>query len=462
LRAGWQRGVAQWGVLGEGGDWAAVAGDMTTEDTTSASTRHVPLQRVSSELSDMPLPLPLPLKRPKLDGLPHRPASNISKLPQRSRHNSLYYANVFVKNMHDGRIFIDDPALAEWSVDAMGIIRRQLYRAANGMVVLPYSENWAEGDDAIATEASGSGSFLFKSYSDDEPPLLPYEKDTPHRKFPLWASLSPRSMPPVDDLFETEQQQQIEQRMTISDLPLMVSEVSDLLSVMENVMNIQRARRLEKLKPPRWLRRNWYMSAVAAPAVAYLCFKMRANGYGWEVVKNVAQKIMSFFREHVTEPLSAMYVVSGLVFVYDILSHCIYTVRTFSESSQPLLLLYNLSFLVFSIADLLKGTENISDREARKVTIDNLKIMIQNWLDDNYPNMPAAERAMRAQAMDISLIEAKKSESLNSIYEINNVIRMSFIEAQFIKKVRPSYFIAFKQVLLLGSSLYMIHSYLFA
>jgi hypothetical protein len=64
--------------------------------------------------------------------------------------------------------------------------------------------------------------------------------------------------------------------------------------------------------------------------------------------------------------------------------------------------------------------------------------MIHSWLDDNYPSMPAEERAMRAQAMDISLIEAKKSESLKSIYEINNVIRMSFIEAQFIKKVRSS------------------------
>lgn len=62
--------------------------------------------------------------------------------------------------------------------------------------------------------------------------------------------------------------------------------------------------------------------------------------------------------------------------------------------------------------------------------------MIDSWLDDNYPDMPAAERAMRAEAMDISLIEAKKSESLSSMFEINNVIRMSFIEAQFIKKVR--------------------------
>ena len=26
LRAGWQRGVAQWGVLGDGGEWAPVAG----------------------------------------------------------------------------------------------------------------------------------------------------------------------------------------------------------------------------------------------------------------------------------------------------------------------------------------------------------------------------------------------------------------------------------------------------
>jgi hypothetical protein len=297
LRAGWQRGVAQWGVLGEGGEWAAVSGFDGTMAT--GDTRHAPLKRVSSELSDMPLPL----EQSKLDNLPHHPASNVSKLPQISRHNSLYYANVFVKNMHDGRIFTDDPALAEWSVDAMGIIRRQLYRAANGMAILPYSENWAEGDDAI----EGSGSFLFESSSHM---AFPYEKDKPNRKFPLWASLSPR-MSPVDESSQTEQQR-IEQRMTISDLPLMVAEVSDLLSVMEDVIYIQRARRLEKLKPPRWLRRNWYMSAVAAPVVAYLGFKMRANADGWDVVKNVAQKIISFFREHVTEPLSAMYVDSGV------------------------------------------------------------------------------------------------------------------------------------------------------
>ena len=61
--------------------------------------------------------------------------------------------------------------------------------------------------------------------------------------------------------------------------------------------------------------------------------------------------------------------------------------------------------------------------------------MIRSWLDENYPSMAMEERARRAEEMDMSLIESKKTESLKTIYEINNVIRMSFIEAQFIKKV---------------------------
>lgn len=40
-----------------------------------------------------------------------------------------------------------------------------------------------------------------------------------------------------------------------------------------------------------------------------------------------------------------------------------------------------------------------------------------------------------AEAMDVSLIENKKEESMKTFYEINNVIRMSFIEMQYMKKV---------------------------
>lgn len=37
--------------------------------------------------------------------------------------------------------------------------------------------------------------------------------------------------------------------------------------------------------------------------------------------------------------------------------------------------------------------------------IESLKRMIRAWLDENYPKMEAHDRAARAEAMDISLIE---------------------------------------------------------
>ena len=40
-----------------------------------------------------------------------------------------------------------------------------------------------------------------------------------------------------------------------------------------------------------------------------------------------------------------------------------------------------------------------------------------------------------AEAMDVSMVERKKEESMKTFYEINNVVRMSFIEMQYMKKV---------------------------
>ncbi len=67
--------------------------------------------------------------------------------------------------------------------------------------------------------------------------------------------------------------------------------------------------------------------------------------------------------------------------------------------------------------------------------MDILKKMIRAWLDEYYPDMPDAERNKMAETMDVSLIETKKEESMKTFYEINNVIRMSFIEMQYMKKV---------------------------
>jgi hypothetical protein len=69
--------------------------------------------------------------------------------------------------------------------------------------------------------------------------------------------------------------------------------------------------------------------------------------------------------------------------------------------------------------------------------IESLKKMIRSWLDDTYPEMPETSRIDMAESMDISLVERKKEESMKTFYEINNVIRMSFIEMQYMKKVCP-------------------------
>lgn len=67
--------------------------------------------------------------------------------------------------------------------------------------------------------------------------------------------------------------------------------------------------------------------------------------------------------------------------------------------------------------------------------MDSLKKMIKSWLDDTYPEMPGEKRTQMAENMDCSLIEVRKEESMKTFYEINNVVRMSFIEMQYMKKV---------------------------
>jgi hypothetical protein len=83
----------------------------------------------------------------------------------------------------------------------------------------------------------------------------------------------------------------------------------------------------------------------------------------------------------------------------------------------------------------LKGRESFSDKKARMDAIETLKKMIRSWLDETVPTMLESERASMADAMDVSLIEQKKEESMKTFYEINSVVRMSFIEMQYMKKV---------------------------
>jgi hypothetical protein len=80
----------------------------------------------------------------------------------------------------------------------------------------------------------------------------------------------------------------------------MVKEVSGLLDVMEDVMDLQRAHRLDKLKPPSWLRQNWFLTAQGAPCFVYAIYSLAITGDGFFLVRYAAEKILDFFKELLT------------------------------------------------------------------------------------------------------------------------------------------------------------------
>ena len=258
--------MAQWGFLGDGGEWAAVPGFDGTMSSQEELISPAPFRRVTSDMMDENIPPP---RKPQLPSVP--PVSRVSNLPdQQVSSNSMYYTSLSVKNYHDGNIVVDDPSLVAWSIDAFSLIRRQLNRASQGRVLLPCTENW-----------SGINKHVGASFEEDD-------NSASESTLPKWAD------------------SKLNQSVFISDLPLLVSEVKELLDAIHPIMGMQRDRRMEKLKQPNWLRRNWYLGACAAPPLTFLIYRMRRDGAGWTFLKYTTQKLVNFFTEHVVEPVLAM------------------------------------------------------------------------------------------------------------------------------------------------------------
>ena len=159
LRAGWQRGVEKWGVLGQGGEWAAVAGGDGGMEESTRSLHERGDSSLSRESS-----AGAPQGRSMRDYYSLGLSSSIDNeksmriLGPQSRRRSTYYgqAEVMVKNTRGGRIERDDPALAAWTVDALRVIRDQLYKAGNTSLQLPYYENWKDEVDHFARKSSNN------------------------------------------------------------------------------------------------------------------------------------------------------------------------------------------------------------------------------------------------------------------------------------------------------------------
>ena len=75
------------------------------------------------------------------------------------------------------------------------------------------------------------------------------------------------------------------------------------------------------------------------------------------------------------------------------------------------------------------------DHKARLEAIASLKNMLKSWLDENYYYLDENDRKRRAESMDMSLVEARKAEDMQTLFEFNNLVWTSMIEMQFMKKV---------------------------
>lgn len=338
---------------------------------------------------------------------------------------------------------MDREVLAVWSVDAMRVVRDQLYRAASvgrGSGVrereLPFVDHWPCETRFFRGE-HGSGGGGGGDCSDDRRNAACAFGG----ELPIWATEDVISEQPSrvsqaaadeatcvrneetkpastaadvakdasgrsneDDGTTSQQQSQPTTTtatsppssvVTISDLPRMANEVSSLLASMKLHLERQRKRRLDRLRPPSRIRRHWYIAAFGLPTILYVAYKVASERGGLSLMmKEVYEKAGDIYRDHVSEPLVSIYT------------------ELFTKS----------------------GRLDVTDRKAREDAIASLKKMIRSWLDESFPKMPVEEKIKIANSMDISLIENQKEESIKNFFELNNVVRMSLIEMQFIKK----------------------------
>ena len=343
LRAGWQRGVAQWGVLGQGGQWATVQGTyVMTEDTAAVAAESLrqgvtnisPGERRSSYGQDLSqslesmsvLPPARPISRIGMVNEPHpNRKANQPKSADRKAWNREkgYYASVFVRNEDNGRIHMDDAALAEWSVDAMALIRNLLERASNGEVTLPFEHHWKPNsrnlhedktsNEALSETSSQHGELIIEEEAEREVELAGEkggEGFDSHRHLPVWAKWVPKQS--LGNSMEVERSDDgtpimhNEENVVISNLPLMAAEVSELLNSIEDIMSSQRNRRMKKLRPPSMFRRRWYLTAFGLPIGTYLIHHLVTNGYASKLINTTKLQLYKFFQEHVVQPFMAM------------------------------------------------------------------------------------------------------------------------------------------------------------
>ena len=170
-----------------------------------------------------------------------------------------------------GRIVIDQDAQVVWSIDAMRVVRDQLYRASLGVKALPHTSNWPR-------EA--------KHFCYDEEEFV----NSDESDLPVWAGVyneidaaraeadfnldSFRGTEGIEQCTDKNSRCRGSTSTVITDLQKMSDEVASLLQTIEVSLYQQRSRRLDRLRPPNRLRRDWYVFAIGIPAAMYIGYKL--------------------------------------------------------------------------------------------------------------------------------------------------------------------------------------------
>jgi hypothetical protein len=313
LRASWKSGVASWGVLGQGGQWEPVSGFQKPTSEVETEARHLQLEessgpakpqraqrRMSSDIVP-PISTP-PTPRPMNPSL-LRGSSRIGAgkcFPHGQQYKSSPSTALYVRNTDSGEIFVDDPSVInEWAVASIALVRAQLYRAANGTYNIPFESNW---------HLPGS---LDQSVMIDSTEQWDYQE---LHRLPVWARRvnNQEEVYSDDQVEDNEAKDEIKRSnigcnfLVISSISSMTEEVSGLVDAMEDVMTIQRQRRLIHLQPLSWIRRNWYLGTVTVPPISFFLFRMLHKGYAKQAVGEMWTVASKFIRERVLEPCNAM------------------------------------------------------------------------------------------------------------------------------------------------------------
>ncbi len=281
---------------------------------------------------------------PSLLSLPKR--TDIVKSKDRSKaiHWEPQESNLLmVHNAPGGGIVSNDPALAAWSVDAIRIVRDQLYRASisnRNQTPLPLYTNWQQEKKHFDNHTIYDGSLnkatiqnVGESFTGPTPgkesSKLPFSAEfsnedtkSSHESLPVWAVAIVPEERKATNISESDNEKTANQiqgqkktvQIIISNLRLMALEVSELLNSIETIMEQQRKRRLYKVMPPSRIVRSWYIFAMSVPLAVYVGIKL-GDGTGTQIAKNALAKLSSFFAEHISEPLTSMYVFNGIHYV---------------------------------------------------------------------------------------------------------------------------------------------------